>query len=232
MSLTFIVFDCDGTLVDSQHAITTAMVESFETLGHVPPARQDIMSVVGISLVPAIARLMPDHEPHIHDAMAESYKSVYGRMRASGQTQEILFDGAHDAVTRLSGTDALLGVATGKSRRGAENILKEHGLRHHFLSVRTADDGPGKPDPHMLKLAMADVGADPHETIMIGDTTYDMEMARAAGAGAIGVSWGYHPVDVLHASGAHEVIDDFASLDDAVARVRARLGAGLSALQD
>jgi phosphoglycolate phosphatase len=231
MSLTFIVFDCDGTLVDSQHAITTAMVESFETLGHDAPQHHEIMSIVGISLVPAIARLMPDHEPHVHDAMAESYKTVYGRMRSAGETNEILFDGAHDAVTRLSATDALLGVATGKSRRGAENILREHGLRHHFLSVRTADDGPGKPDPHMLQLAMADVGADPHETIMIGDTSYDMEMARAAGAGAIGVSWGYHPVDVLHASGAHEVIDDFAALDAAVDRVRATLGDGAADLQ-
>lgn len=219
MSLTFIVFDCDGTLVDSQHAITSAMRQAFEAHGHEPPSNSEILSVVGISLEPAIARLMPGHPPKVHGQMAETYKDVFGDMRASGNIAEILYDGAHETVTQLSATDALLGVATGKSRRGAENVLKEHGLREHFVSIRTADDGPGKPHPHMLQLAMKDVGADPHETVLIGDTSYDMEMARAAGAGAIGVSWGYHDVDVLHATGAHEVIDSFSELDGAIARV-------------
>lgn len=228
MSLSFIVFDCDGTLVDSQHAITSAMVQAFEAHGHTPPSHHDILSVVGISLEPAIARLMPDHEAHVHGTLAETYKDVFSGMRATGDIGEYLYDGAHDAVTRLAATDALLGVATGKSRRGAENVLKEHGLRDHFISVRTADDGPGKPHPHMLNLAMGDVGADPHETIMIGDTSYDMEMARAAGAGAVGVSWGYHTVDVLKQTGAHVVIDDFSALDDALAHVRRMMHEGKS----
>ena len=220
MSLSFVVFDCDGTLVDSQHAITNAMTRAFEAHGHELPGHHQILSVVGISLEPAIARLMPDHEPHVHGTLAETYKDVFSGMRASGDIGEHLYEGAHDAVMRLAATDALLGVATGKSRRGAENVLKEHGLRDHFISVRTADDGPGKPHPHMLNLAMGDVGADPHETIMIGDTSYDMEMARAAGAGAIGVSWGYHTVETLQDTGAHVVIDSFNDLDAALVRVR------------
>lgn len=227
MSLSFIVFDCDGTLVDSQHAITSAMAQAFDAHGHTPPTHHQILSVVGISLEPAIARLMPDHEPHIHGRLAETYKEVFSSMRASGNISEYLYDGAHDAVSRLAGTDALLGVATGKSRRGAENVLKEHGLREHFISIRTADDGPGKPHPHMLQLAMGDVGADPYETIMIGDTSYDMEMARAAGAAAIGVSWGYHSVETLEATGAHVVIDHFDQLDAALAQVRQMQSEGI-----
>ncbi|MGD1935467.1 MAG: HAD-IA family hydrolase [Candidatus Phaeomarinobacter sp.] len=228
MSLSFVVFDCDGTLVDSQHAITKAMALAFEAHGHEPPGHHQILSVVGISLEPAIARLMPGQDARAHSKLAETYKAIFSDMRASGDIGEHLYNGAQDAVTLLAATEALLGVATGKSRRGAESVLKEHGLRDHFVSVRTADDGPGKPHPHMLNLAMGDVGADPHETIMIGDTSYDMEMARSAGAGAVGVSWGYHTVDTLRSTGAHIVIDDFSELDGALAQVRGMLAQEVS----
>jgi len=226
MSLTFLVFDCDGTLVDSQHAITTAMTQAFEENGHTPPAHHEILSVVGISLQPAIARLLPSHGDDAHEVLAETYKEVFSAMRARGDIGEVLYEGAREAVQRLAAGDSLLGVATGKSRRGAENVLREHGLRDHFISIRTADDGPGKPNPHMLHLAMGDVGAAPHETIMIGDTTYDMEMARAAGAGALGVSWGYHDAGALHASGAHHVIDTFDDLERGLSEVSLRMTAG------
>lgn len=224
MSLSFVVFDCDGTLVDSLHGIASAMTQTFEAHGHVAPSHAQIQSIIGISLEPAIARLMPDHGADVHGVLAESYREHFTAMRQTGDIPEVLYPGAREAVGRLAATDALLGVATGKSRRGAERVLETHGLREHFISIRTADDGPGKPHPHMLQLAMGDCGAEPHETVMIGDTTYDIEMARAAGAGAIGVSWGYHEAEALHEAGAHVVIDGFGDLDAAIADTLGLLG--------
>lgn len=225
MSLVYLVFDCDGTLVDSQHAIVAAMTEAFVAEGFRPPHREAVLSVVGLSLAPAIAHLLPDEPAARHAHLAEAYKSAYLSLRARGEVAQPLYPGAKRTVEALAKGDALLGVATGKSRRGAEAVLDMHGIRRHFQSVRTADDGPGKPDPHMLKLAMRDVGADARETVMIGDTTYDVEMARAAGAGALGVAWGYHAPAALERAGAHAVVDSFAAIEDAAARILADLAA-------
>jgi phosphoglycolate phosphatase len=109
------------------------------------------------------------------------------------------------AMTRRE--DLLLGMATGKSRRGVAAILERFGLVSHFVTVQTADTHPSKPDPSMLLKAMAETGVRPADTVMIGDTTFDIEMARAAGAGAIGVAWGYHPVVALEKAGAHVIVD-------------------------
>lgn len=197
------VFDCDGTLVDSQANICRAMEAAFAGNGLPPPPREATRRIVGLSLVEAMRVLMPDADDAAHRRLAQDYKDAFFAMRSNGGlADEPLFDGIVEAIDRLEAAGWLLGVATGKSDRGLGLILAHHGLSKRFVTLQTADRHPSKPDPSMLLAAMADVGAEPHMTAMIGDTSFDMAMARAAGATAVGVAWGYHAPDELAAAGA------------------------------
>ncbi|MDT8760105.1 HAD-IA family hydrolase [Sphingomonas psychrotolerans] len=207
------LFDCDGTLVDSQVNICRAMEKCFATSKLDPPPREAIRRIVGLSLVPAIAQLLPEAEARQHEAMAEDYKRAFFAMRASGALDpEPLFDGVADAIETLDANGWLLGVATGKSDRGLRHILEHHGLAHRFVTLQTADRHPSKPHPSMVETAIAEAGAAPETTAMIGDTSFDMAMARAAGAHAVGVAWGYHTMHELRESGAHHVVEHAAAL--------------------
>ncbi|MDG2535037.1 HAD-IA family hydrolase [Sphingomonas sp. HITSZ_GF] len=207
------VFDCDGTLVDSQANICRAMEASFAAHRLDPPDRTAIRGIVGLSLAPAIARLLPDADAGLHDAMAEEYKRAFHAMRASAALDpEPLYDGILETIDALDAAGWLLGVATGKSDRGLHLILEHHGIRNRFVTLQTADRHPSKPHPAMLELAIAEAGAAPETTAMIGDTSYDMAMARAAGAHAVGVLWGYHTSGELLGAGAHIVADHASQL--------------------
>ncbi|TGX52702.1 HAD family hydrolase [Sphingomonas gei] len=207
------LFDCDGTLVDSQANICRAMEQCFATSRLDPPPRDAIRRIVGLSLVPALAQLLPEAEPHQHAAMAEDYKRAFFAMRASGSLDpEPLFDGIAEAIETLHAGGWLLGVATGKSDRGLAHILAHHGLAERFVTLQTADRHPSKPHPSMIETAMAEAGASPDTTAMIGDTSFDTAMARAAGAHAVGVAWGYHSRHELLESGAHHVVEHAAAL--------------------
>jgi phosphoglycolate phosphatase len=199
------IFDCDGTLVDSQHNICAAMDACFAGAGLAPPSRGQTRSVVGLSLPEAMRALVPDQAPDFHDALAERYKQAFWELRARGLDEEPLYDGITALVDALEADGWLLGVATGKSDRGLALCLDHHGLSSRFVTLQTADRHPSKPHPAMIEQAMADTGAAPETTWMIGDTSYDMAMARAAGATAIGVSWGYHPREALLGAGAHHI---------------------------
>ena len=202
------VFDCDGTLVDSQANICRAMEEAFAAARLAPPMRRDIRRIVGLSLVEAVTALLPDADPALHRSLAAAYKANFFRMRSSGELDpEPLFDGIGDVIAGLLDAGWLLGIATGKSDRGLTHILAHHALTAHFVTLQTADRHPSKPDPAMLQAAIDEVGASPETTVMIGDTSFDMVMARSAGARAIGVAWGYHPAEELLATGAHSVAD-------------------------
>lgn len=207
------VFDCDGTLVDSQINIIRAMRESFARLGVPTSDDHRIRHVVGLSLFETMATLLPDADPALHAALADEYRGAYHRLRAAGTlTVEPLYPGVREALLTLEGAGWALGVATGKSDRGLAAVLAHHDLTHHFVTLQTADRHPSKPHPAMLKLAMMQAGATPAETVMIGDTGFDMAMAVAAGARAIGVDWGYHDAVTLRAAGAETVVDDTAQL--------------------
>lgn len=199
------VFDCDGTLVDSQNAIVAAMAYACERCGVPAPAAEAVRRVVGLPLREAIARVTPDCDDAEHDRLTEQYRAAFTDIRRAGADFEPLYPGARQAIESLSEAGFLLGIATGKSRRGLLGTLDRHGLGASFVTLKTADDGPGKPNPDILLAAMAECGVVPADTVMIGDTSYDMQMARAAGASALGVAWGYHaPADLLR-SGAHHV---------------------------
>ena len=201
------IFDCDGTLVDSQRNIIMAMDDAFAQAKLDPPGRVATLRVVGLSLIEAMQVLLPEADAAFHTAMAENYKQAFWRLRGNRLVEEPLYDGIVDAIDALETDGWLLGVATGKSDRGLAICLDHHGLTKRFVTLQTADRHPSKPHPSMIETAMAEAGASPETTIMIGDTSFDMMMARAAGVRALGVAWGYHSAGDLHAAGAHAVIN-------------------------
>jgi len=202
------LFDCDGTLVDSAANICKGVERAFAAHALAPPSHDAIRGIVGLSLPQAMAVLHPRADATFHDVLAASYKEAFVAMRGTPDfAHEPLYPGIAEAVVALAGDGWLLGVATGKSDRGLSIILEVHGLSHRFVTLQTADRHPSKPHPAMARAAMAEAGATPETTVMIGDTGYDMAMVRAAGAHALGVSWGYHAPDALIAAGAERVID-------------------------
>lgn len=207
------LFDCDGTLVDSQDNICRSAEEAFKLAGIAAPPRERIRRIVGLSLVEAMRTLHPEGEDALHRSLAEDYKAAFFRLRSAGaMAEEPLYEGMLEVLDVLQADGWVLGVATGKSDRGLAHILAHHGIAARFVTLQTADRHPSKPHPSMIETAMAESGASPATTVMIGDTSYDMQMARAAGARALGVAWGYHPVDELTAAGAHAIADAVAAL--------------------
>lgn len=215
-----IVFDCDGTLVDSQHLIVEAMNAAFEAASLEPPSRRQTLSIVGLSLPQAMQALLPDAGPAVVATLAEKYKSAFHDLRKRPDTHEPLYPDVTEVITALGDDpNVLLGVATGKSRRGLEIVLKHHDLRDHFFTLHTADDGPSKPNPHMLQKAIAAAGVTPEQTVMIGDTTFDIRMGRSAGTRTIAVSWGYHDEADLWAAKPDAMSHAFNELPQAISDV-------------
>lgn len=220
--MALVIFDVDGTICDSQAHITHAMGIGFEAAGLAPLPASQVLGIVGLSLPEAVSRLVPDASAMTQAAIVAGYKDSYKTARTASPAP--LYPGAKALLDRLHARDELmLAVATGKSRRGLRALIDHHGLERHFLSLQTADDHPSKPHPSMIGAAIADTGADPATTIMIGDTSFDIEMGRAAGVYTIAVSWGYHPVAALQKAGAHEIVDDFDALETALSRVTKEL---------
>ena len=218
------LFDCDGTLVDSQANICRAVEEAFGLAAIATPPREAIRRIVGLSLVEAMRVLVPDADDLRHERLASDYKAAFFRLRASGaMAEEPLFPGMVAALDALAADGWVLGVATGKSDRGLAHILAQHGIAARFVTLQTADRHPSKPHPSMIETAMADAGAAPATTVMIGDTSYDMQMARAAGARALGVDWGYHPPAELTAAGAHAIASGVAALPGLAADLMERV---------
>ncbi len=210
------VFDCDGTIIDGQAAICEAMESAFAAASLPCPERHAIRRVVGLSLPQALRLLAPNAHADQQAQAVEAYKESFRATRTAGRLEEPLFDGIADLIARLSERNWLLGVATGKSDRGLLACLEGHGLRGHFITLQTADRHPSKPHPAMLEAALAEAGADAAQAVMIGDTSYDMAMARAAGVRAIGVAWGYHEDDELLDAGAHAVAHSVAELEELI----------------
>lgn len=210
------VFDCDGTLVDSQHNIIAAMGAAWARRDLPPPAAQEVRRIVGLTLEVAIARLLPDAPDAVHRDLAAIYREVVHDLRANeapdAPSAEPLFPGIRELIETLAAPEVFLGVATGKNLRGVEHTLQTHGLRDRFHTLQAADICRGKPDPDMVLKAMAETATGRDATVVIGDTSFDMEMARSAGATAIGVSWGYHEVADLWNAGAQAVISHPAQL--------------------
>lgn len=201
------IFDCDGTLVDSGRSIQRALGLAFIENGVAVPPPEVSGKVIGLSLTEAMAALLPDVGRERHVAIAEDYKRVFWTLRAAGEVEEPLYDGVLDLLDALENDDWLLAVATGKSDRGLKHCLESHGIHARFVSLQTSDRHPSKPHPSMVEQAVADAGAAPETTIVVGDTSFDMAMAVNAGARAIGAGWGYHEAEELIEAGAVAVVE-------------------------
>ncbi len=212
-ALRLVIFDVDGTLVDSQADILAAMTHAFAQAGFEPPSREAVLSIVGLSLDRAMTVLAPDMDAATHARMVEWYKEAYIALRSKIGAAESspLYPGAREVLETLHAQpETLLGVATGKSRRGLDKLLEGHGLEGMFITQQVSDHHPSKPHPSMIRAALSETGLEPHQAVMIGDTSFDMEMAAAAGVAGIGVGWGYHPSKALGA--ARHVIESFEDL--------------------
>jgi phosphoglycolate phosphatase len=210
--LRLIVFDCDGTLIDSQHNIVSAVEAVFRSIDLVPPDPLLIRQQVGLPPEAAIARMLPMADAKQHRRVIEAFQSMRPQLQARHRAVEPLYPGIRELIKDLQHPELFLGIATGKGRPGLDAALQWHGLAGQFHTLQTGDRCRGKPDPDMLLRALAETGLEASESVMIGDTSFDMEMADHAGFLAIGVAWGYHDPAALLAAGARAVIDHPAEL--------------------
>lgn len=212
--LRLILFDVDGTLVDSQASILRAMCTAFAQFKLPEPQRGDVLSIVGLSLDHGIARLCPDLPRQAQSELVQAYKDAFNRQHDRASLSP-LYPGARAMLDQLAARpDTVLGVATGKSLRGLKVLLADHGLEKMFVTLQVADHHPSKPHPSMIETAMAETGVEVGNTVMIGDTSFDMDMAQAAGVAGIGVSWGYHAVADLGSASC--IINSFDELPQAI----------------
>ncbi|MCR9088171.1 MAG: HAD-IA family hydrolase [Rhodobacteraceae bacterium] len=209
------IFDVDGTLVDSQGHILAAMTAAFEGEGMAPPDRPEVLAIVGLSLPQAIGRLVPDQPEARILRLVAGYKDAYSQVRAADSAASSpLYPGIQAVLDALFARDDLLvAVATGKSRRGLDHVLAMHGLTGRFVSEQVADHHPSKPHPAMLEAVLSETGVQARDAVMIGDTSFDMEMGHAAGCRTLAVSWGYHPTPVLEQCRPHGVAETVPALE-------------------
>lgn len=219
--LRLVIFDVDGTLIDSQAHILAAMARAFSAVGRKMPDRQVVLGGVGLSLAVLINRICGDATPAIQDQIVEAYKQAFADLRREGENLlSPLYPGARAALELLSKRDdILMGIATGKSRRGLAHMIETHGLGGMFQTLQTADDHPSKPNPAMVLACLVETGVDAGNAAILGDTSFDMEMGQSAGIHTIGVSWGYHASDALFRAGAGAVLQDFGDFAAQLAQI-------------
>jgi phosphoglycolate phosphatase len=210
-----VIFDMDGTLIDSVALIVETVTAAFTAINEPVPTETAIRAISGITAREAMGTLAPSAKPERVEQILDSYRAHY-RERA-GVAREPMFAGALEVLDRLQQRpDTVLAVATGKGYNGAVTLLKRHNILDRFHSIETPDHNRGKPDPQMIETAMEKAGADRAQTVMIGDTVHDIRMAKAAGVTAIGVAWGYHTVFELNEAGADVIVESFAELETAI----------------
>lgn len=209
-----IVFDWDGTLVDSTGAISHAIRQAAADLELPVPSLREASHVIGLGLRDALGSAVPTLTPQRYPEFVERYRHHY----LSRDADLTPFDGIVDLLDALATAGVEMAVATGKSRVGLNRALDQMGWHGRFVATRCADEGEPKPHPWMLLDLAVELDLDPQSMLMVGDTTHDLGMARAAGAYAIGVSYGAHPRDQLLTEQSLAIVDDVAELKAALLR--------------
>ncbi len=219
LRLRLIIFDCDGTLVDSQAVIIMAMADAFAHLGRAVPSAEAVRRIVGLSLPAAMAALVPEGDADLAERLAQAYRDAHPAAVAAAGHKDTPYPGARQALEVLAAREFVLGIATGKGRNALNATLDPHGLTTFFTTFQTADRNAGKPHPEMVLNAMAETGAAAADTVVVGDTSYDMAMAKNAGVHAIGVAWGYHDAAALREAGAAHIAASFGEIPDLAERL-------------
>ena len=201
-----LAFDFDGTLMDSQRDIVACMREAFTQFGLNLPEEEAVRQQVGLNLPDIMANLRPDLKREDHFTLSELYRDVYLERRLGNKLEEVLFSDIKSTLSGMQDDEIFMAICTGKKLRGLVPALEHNQIDHFFHSLHTPDNAPGKPNPTMLQQAMEFSATPVDQTVMIGDTTYDMQMAKNAGVTAIGVAWGYHSEQQLVEAGASEVL--------------------------
>ena len=208
-----VIFDFDGTLVDSRKLITESNRVVFGQFGFAPPSEEDSFSLVGMSLELVLLQFAGPDAPV--EKMVAAYREVLPLLRADAAYAEVPFDGANELLAALAErVDVRLGIATAHASHAIVPALERFGWQGHFCTVQTADKAPSKPHPGMILQALSEAGVKAEDAIMIGDTAFDIEMARAADVRAVAVSWGYHRPDRLRDAGAWRVVNGMTELRD------------------
>ena len=213
ITVKLVIFDFDGTLVDSRKLILESNRVVFGQFGLVPPSEEASFALVGMSLDLVLLKLAGPEAPV--EKMLAAYRDVLPVLRADAAFADVPFDGAADLLAALAKhEDVRLGIATAHASHAIVPALERFGWRGYFHTVQTADKAPSKPHPGMVLQALSETGVAAEDAIMVGDTAFDIEMARAACVRSVAVSWGYHSADRLHAAGASRVVKDMNELRD------------------
>jgi phosphoglycolate phosphatase len=208
-----VIFDFDGTLVDSRKLITESNRVVFGQFGFAVPSEEESFSLVGMSLELVLMQLAGPDAPV--EKMVAAYQHALPLLRADAAYAEVPFDGAADLLAALAERgDVRLGIATSHVFHTIAPALERFGWQGLFCTVQTADKAPSKPHPGMILQALSEAVVKAEDAIMVGDTSYDIEMARAADVRGVAVSWGYHRPDRLLAAGASSVVNSMSELRD------------------
>ncbi|HYN77340.1 MAG TPA: HAD-IA family hydrolase [Lamprocystis sp. (in: g-proteobacteria)] len=209
MSYALLCFDWDGTLMDSQERIVACLLAAFAAVGQPPPSRAAAADIIGLGLDEAMARLWPEANAAQRHLVAAHYRRHF---LFTDETPSTLFPGALEVLERLRADGYLLAVATGKSRRGLDLSLAQTGLAGYFQATRCADETASKPDPQMLLELMEELDVRPAQTLMVGDTEYDIQLAANAQVGALAVCYGVHTPERLLACGPLACLDSLLAI--------------------
>lgn len=213
----FVTFDVDGTILDSQNMIIKCLQLACADLDiDCSAPRKQLLSGVGLPLTQAVPTALPHIKQEQISPFVERFRAHYEVLKEQVLELQPLFPGALEMLETLKSKGYTLGIFTSKMKSGLDSVLDSHNIRRLFSVIKTPDNGPGKPDPFLLNQSMAELGFTPDQTIFVGDSTYDILAGRAANAGTLGVSWGYHTAAQLQEVGAHKMIDRMEDLIPAV----------------
>ena len=214
-----LAFDMDGTLIDSLAAIVDASVEAFAGTPFPTPSADQVRQVVGLPLELCVEHWAPQASRTEVLELAEAYRRAFRGQRERGDISERPYTGVEATLAALTHDEIFMAVVTGKDRRGLDSALAHHGFSRFFHSLQTPDNNPSKPAPDMVWTANRETATEARDTVVIGDTSFDIEMARNAGAFAVGVTYGNHDPSVLSRAGAHALIDSFSDLPGVLAQL-------------
>ncbi|WP_191600153.1 HAD-IA family hydrolase [Marinomonas algicola] len=208
-----VIFDWDGTLFDSIEVICNCMILAGKKVGVANRVPNDIKEIIGLGLAEATEKVWPEESQEKKMQVIEEYKRIF---MAGDYDTPLAYHGVMKVLEHLKSQGFLMAVATGKSRRGLNRALKETHTEHYFAATRCADETKSKPDPLMLQELLDELGVSVHQAVMVGDTEYDLMMAKAIGMPSVGVSYGAHQKERLRNCGPLTVMDDFSKLIDVV----------------